>query len=158
MIGGLVGRANLHRGSGGGFAAYTQQFDSGSGSVVVPTGATSCLATLWGAGGGGGRSSANLSHGGGGGGYSQRTINVSADNGETMTWAVGSAGAGKTGDILVAAGQTYSALTAANLGFNLTTTAVAAGVRTLDTVFLSLTTGQGAAATADLYIGGYVLS
>lgn len=61
----------------------------------------------------------------------------------------------KGGTAIVAAAQAYSALTAAAVGLDLTI----AAVRTLavNNVYLSLTTAQGAAATADVYVFGYIL-
>ena len=59
---------------------------------------------------------------------------------------------------LVAAAQVYSALTTTSKYLDCTLTALAlSDVRTEATLFLSLTTGQGAAATADIYIYGDVL-
>ena len=60
--------------------------------------------------------------------------------------------ASKGGTTLVAAAQVYSALTAATLGLDLTLTAYGNGFRAGVTPILSLTTGQGAAATCDFYI------
>lgn len=65
--------------------------------------------------------------------------------------------ASKGGSALVASGQAYSALTGSTLGVDLTLAAVALGVNTA-TPILSLTTGQGGAATADLYIIGVPLT
>lgn len=61
----------------------------------------------------------------------------------------------KGGTAIVAAGQAYSALSAAAVGLDLTI----AAVRTLavSNIYLSLTTAQGAAATADVYVFGYIL-
>ncbi len=62
--------------------------------------------------------------------------------------------ASKSGAI-VAAGQVYSALTAATKYVALTLTGASlTDVLTVSTIYLSLTTGQGAAATADVYIYG----
>jgi len=60
------------------------------------------------------------------------------------------------GGILVAAAQAYSALTGATLGLELTRTALALGQQSTVPVF-SLTTAQGSAATADIYLFGMVL-
>lgn len=60
------------------------------------------------------------------------------------------------GGILVAAAQAYSALTGATLGLDLTLTALANGLQTATPVF-SLTTAQGAAATADIYLYGSIV-
>jgi hypothetical protein len=66
--------------------------------------------------------------------------------------------ASKGGTAIVAAIQTYAALTAAAKFLSLTLAAVlGTDVRTEATLYLSLTTGQGAAATADVYLLGDVL-
>lgn len=66
--------------------------------------------------------------------------------------------ASKGGTALVAAGQVYSALTAATKFVDLTLEAVAGtDVVTATTLYLSLTTAQGAAATADIYVYGDAL-
>jgi hypothetical protein len=65
-------------------------------------------------------------------------------------------GAAKAGDAVVAAAQAYSALTGPTLGIDLTIAAVGRGVRT-GAPILSLTTAQGAAATADFYVIGLAL-
>lgn len=80
-----------------------------------------------------------------------------------MTTAAGGfyTGAGKTGTVIVAAAQVYSALTAAGIWIDLT---LAAGVLTgtaaltATTIYFALTTAQGAAATADIYIWGEDIS
>lgn len=60
--------------------------------------------------------------------------------------------AAKGGTPIVAAGQLYAALTAAGLALKAT---IAAPVRvTNGQIFFALTTAQGAAATADIYIVG----
>lgn len=76
----------------------------------------------------------------------------------SLTTAAGGiySAASKSGDTLVAAGQAYSTLTGSTLGIDLTKTAAGRGVRT-GAPILSLTTAQGAAATADFYILGLVL-
>ena len=63
--------------------------------------------------------------------------------------------AAKGGTAVVAAGQVYSALTAATK--NLTLTLANSDTRTAQPLFFSLTTAQGAAATADIYVFGYAL-
>lgn len=63
--------------------------------------------------------------------------------------------ASKGGTAVVAAGQAYSALTAATK--QLSATLANTDRRTATSLFLSLTTGQGAAATADVYIFGWAL-
>ena len=64
----------------------------------------------------------------------------------------------KGGTTIVAAAQVYTALTAASKWIDLT---LAAGpttdTLTSATIYLSLTTGQGGAATADCYVYGDVL-
>lgn len=61
----------------------------------------------------------------------------------------------KGGTALVSAVQLYSALTSATIVLNLTLVANIATTRyTANTMYLSLTTGQGGAATCDLYIMG----
>jgi hypothetical protein len=64
----------------------------------------------------------------------------------------------KGGTALVAAGQAYSALTGATLGLDLTLAAYALGLRSGASLFLSLTTGQGAAATANFHVLGVPLT
>lgn len=65
----------------------------------------------------------------------------------------------KGGTALVAAGQAYSALTAAGKFLDLTLEAVVGtDVRTETTLYLSLTAAQGAAATLNLWIFGEDLS
>jgi hypothetical protein len=64
-------------------------------------------------------------------------------------------GASKTGTILVAAAQVYTALTGATKVLNTTLTAAAtADTIGAQTIFFALTTAQGSAATADIYIIG----
>jgi hypothetical protein len=61
----------------------------------------------------------------------------------------------KGGSAIVAAGQLYSALTAAAKFLDLTLAAIAGtDIRTETALYLSLTTAQGAPATADIYIFG----
>jgi hypothetical protein len=62
---------------------------------------------------------------------------------------------GKAGTIIVAAAQVYSALTAAAKFKDLTLEAIiGTDVLTVTPIFLSLTTAQGAAATADVFVIG----
>jgi hypothetical protein len=63
--------------------------------------------------------------------------------------------ASKGGTAMVAAAQAYSALTSSALSLSLT---IAVRNNTVDPPILSLTTGQGATATADFYIFGTVLA
>ncbi len=76
-----------------------------------------------------------------------------------LTTAVGGvyAAASKAGTAIVANTQAYSALTAASKFVDLTL-AGETDTRTLATIYLSLTTAQGAAATADIYVIGDVIS
>lgn len=78
----------------------------------------------------------------------------------SLTTAAGGvySAASKGGDQLVASSQTYaSATTVGTSSQSMTGSALGNGVRT-ETPYLSLTTPQGAAATADLYIFGTALS
>lgn len=74
----------------------------------------------------------------------------------SLTTAAGGfySAAAKGGTAIVAAGQTYAALTANTLAMK---PAIAALLRGLSQIFFSLTTAQGAAATADIYVYGYLL-
>ena len=79
----------------------------------------------------------------------------------SMTTAAGGwyPAASKAGTALVAAGQVYTALNAATVILPLTLAANIATTRyTINSVFLSLTSGQGAAATADCYLIGVDLT
>jgi hypothetical protein len=63
--------------------------------------------------------------------------------------------ASKGGTALVAATQVYSALTAASKFVNVTMLAIlTTDVRTESTLYFSLTTAQGSAMTADIYVFG----
>jgi hypothetical protein len=79
----------------------------------------------------------------------------------SMTLAAGGfyPAASKGGTALVAAAQLYSAATGSTIIVN---TALAAGIATtlysVNTIYLSLTTAQGSAATCDVYIIGIDLS
>jgi len=78
----------------------------------------------------------------------------------SLTLAAGGmyTGASKTGTVLVAATQLYTALTAAGKYLDLTlASAAVTDIVTVATVYFSLTTAQGAAATATLLIFGEVL-
>lgn len=70
-----------------------------------------------------------------------------------MTTAAGGfyTGAAKTGTQIVASTQVYSALTSPTITLNCTIAAVVSG---LTAVIFSLTTGQGAPATADIRVYG----
>jgi predicted solute-binding protein len=61
----------------------------------------------------------------------------------------------KGGTAIVAAGQVYSALTSSSK--TLQTTIAVTDTRTESTLYLSLTTAQGSAATADVYVFADVL-
>lgn len=63
--------------------------------------------------------------------------------------------AAKAGTAIVAAAQAYSALTATTTALNLTL--AINRTYTLDNLFFALTTAQGAAATADVYVFGEIL-
>lgn len=65
--------------------------------------------------------------------------------------------AAKAGSALVAAGQVYTALTGATLGLNLTI-AQQNRLAAATQLYLSLTTPQGGAATADVYVYGEKLA
>lgn len=63
----------------------------------------------------------------------------------------------KGGNAIVAAAQVYSALSGAGKSLLLTLAAIAGtDTFTAATLYLSLTTAQGGAATADVYIYGYI--
>lgn len=65
--------------------------------------------------------------------------------------------AAKAGTAIVAAGQSWAALTGANTLVDATVVAAATlGVLTTNTVYLALTTGNGIALTADVYLFGDV--
>jgi hypothetical protein len=75
----------------------------------------------------------------------------------TFTLAVGGVypATSKGGTALVAAAQAYTALTGATVVLGLTLAAnIAATRQTINTVYLSLTTGAGSAATCDFYVVG----
>lgn len=95
--------------------------------------------------------------------YIVRTI-IAVNASVSLTTAAGGIypAAAKGGTPIVAATQAYTALTAASKFLALTLNPAAGGpttdVETATTVYLSLTTAQGAAATADVYIFGDDLS
>lgn len=64
--------------------------------------------------------------------------------------------ASKGGTAIVASGQSYSALTGSALALEATLNNASAVLAAGTSVYLSLTTGQGAPATADIYIFGDV--
>lgn len=85
-----------------------------------------------------------------------RATNASA----SLALAVGGVytAASKGGNAIVAASQVYSVLTGATVGLSLTRAGVGNGVQTTAAPYLSLTTGNGSAATADVYIIGIALT
>jgi hypothetical protein len=85
-----------------------------------------------------------------------RVLNASISL-DTAAGGVYNAVSKPAGGILVAAAQAYSTLTGSTLGLDLTKTALANGAQSAVPYF-SLTTAQGAAATADLYIFGRILT
>jgi len=78
----------------------------------------------------------------------------------SLTTAVGGiyTGASKTGVTVVSAAQAYSALTGATLGMDLTVAPAGLDRIVSTTLFLSLTTPQGAAAATNLYVLGVPLT
>jgi len=84
-----------------------------------------------------------------------RAVNSSGN----LTTAAGGlyTGAAKSGNAVVAAAQTYAALTGSTLGMELTLAAVGQAIQTVSPI-LSLTTGQGSAMTADFYVLGVPLT
>jgi hypothetical protein len=64
--------------------------------------------------------------------------------------------AAKGGTAVVASGQAYSALSASNLALECTLNDASKVLAAGTPLFLSLTTGQGGAATADVYVYGDV--
>ncbi len=67
----------------------------------------------------------------------------------------------KGGTAIVAAAQAYSGLTAAGKFIDLTVASAyttGGDVLTVKSIFLSLTTGQGSAATADIYVYGDIVT
>lgn len=80
----------------GGFENFSQSFNSGSGTVIIPYGATQCALYAWGQGGSGGAGHysepggepvAFQGGGGGGGGYCTKTIAISSgDWGSTISY------------------------------------------------------------------------
>lgn len=92
--------------------------------------------------------------------YIVRRIVVTNASG-TPTLAAGGIypAASKAGTALVSAAQTYTSLSAAGISMDLTLTgAVTATVLSAASLFLSLTTANGSALTADVYVFGDALS
>ena len=91
--------------------------------------------------------------------YAVRRI-VSCNPSTSLTLSAGGiyTAAAKGGVAIVAAAQLWSALTGSTKFLDLTLAAIlGTDVRTEATLYLSLTTGQGAAATADIFIIGDAL-
>ncbi len=83
--------------TGGGFAAFTDTYDKGSGNETVPTNATSLTVKVWGGGGAGGASTVS-SYGGASGGYSDKTVAIAAgDWGVLIPYVVGRGATGGVG-------------------------------------------------------------
>lgn len=78
----------------------------------------------------------------------------------SLTLAVGGiyGAAAKSAPIIVAAAQVYTALTTAAAVLNPTLAAAGLQRNTAATLYLSLTTAQGSAATADVYVIGTALA
>ena len=78
----------------------------------------------------------------------------------SLTTAAGGfyTGASKGGVTVVAAGQTYSALTGPTLGMDATISAAGMDRLVASIMYLSLTTAQGSAATAGVYVIGIPLT
>jgi hypothetical protein len=80
------------------------------------------------------------------------SINLSTAQGGFYT------GAGKTGTTIVASTQAYNAVDLSNDKWLALTLASAAGTDVISSLYFALTTAQGSAATADIYVYGYALS
>jgi hypothetical protein len=79
----------------------------------------------------------------------------------SLTTAAGGfySGAGKTGTTVVAASQVYSGLSSTSLNTANSLLVLAGGATTLydiSTLYLSLTTPQGSAATADIHVYAFI--
>lgn len=94
--------------------------------------------------------------------YRITRIRATIDPASTTTNLTTAAGgiytaASKGGSAIVAAAQAYTTLASLTTGLDLTI--AAAGAQPLTTTpYLSLTTGQGAAATVNLYIMGFIVT
>lgn len=85
----------------------------------------------------------------------QRVLVTNASTNLTLAAGGFYTAASKGGTAIVGAGQTYSSLTGNTIALNAT---IAALLRnTAQQIFFSLTTAQGGAATADIYIYGEAL-
>lgn len=82
----------------GGFSPITYDTSTNiaaSGTVTIPSGATTLVLEVWSGGGGGGCASAGIDgYGGGGGGYSKTTFTVSSAAGKTIQYSRGAKGTG----------------------------------------------------------------
>lgn len=78
----------------------------------------------------------------------------------SLTTAVGGiyTAAAKGGTAIVAAGQVYSTLTGPTIGMQLTIEPVGMDERNATALYLNLSTAQGAAATADVFVYGCPLT
>jgi hypothetical protein len=97
--------ASFFNGSVGGAGAGVYDYsEPGTGSVVIPTGATGVTIQVWGGGGGGatgyeiflapGEPDIIDGGGGGGGGYAKTVLILSGQDGKTILYTVGAGGAG----------------------------------------------------------------
>lgn len=91
--------------------------------------------------------------------YAITQIQVTQASG-SLSGAIGGiyGAANKSAPILVAATQVYSGVTAVDSVFPLTLATAAGKLLTVQTLFLSLTTGLGAAGTASFYVMGTALA
>ena len=83
--------------------------------------------------------------------------NVSTSLGASVAAGGFYSAASKGGTIIVAAAQLYTVLTAASK-FTALTMALTTDSLTANPIYFSLTTAHGSAATADIYVYGYILS
>ena len=91
-------------------------------------------------------------------GHAEITQIIVTNASTSLTLAVGGfyTGAGKTGTIMVAATQVYSALTGPTLAL-VPVLAIPVRVTSAQQVFFALTTAQGSAAIADIYVLGVAI-
>jgi hypothetical protein len=71
---------------------FTETFNSGSGSWIVPCGVTEVQVQVWGGGGAGGGSNHSNASGGGGGGGGYTSVTVAISEGQIIGYQVGSGG------------------------------------------------------------------
>jgi len=106
-------------GSAGGAGAGVNDFTSpGTGTVVIPAGATGVTIEVWGGVGGGGYGYIGFiapfepdvfaGGGGGGGGYSKTVLSLSGQDGKTINYTVGAGGAGANSSTLDGSFGTFS--------------------------------------------------